>query len=144
MPDAPRRRLLDRLSGSPSLLVGTCRITGDVEVPGALALQGQVIGDGDIGGELSIGAQAHWQGDLVAHSAVVAGRITGSIIVKEKIEIAASAVIRGRVTARMIAMERGATVEGEMTVTGNQPVIEYEEKRAGAPRVDAGSAGAEL
>jgi cytoskeletal protein CcmA (bactofilin family) len=67
-----------------------------------------------------------------AQSAVIAGRITGCIVVRKKIEIAASAIIRGRVIACSIAMARGATIEGEVTVTGNQPIVEFEEKRAPA------------
>jgi hypothetical protein len=38
-------------------------------------------------------------------------------------------VIRGRVSARRIAMARGATVEGELTVTSGEPIVEFEEKR---------------
>ena len=83
-------------------------------------------------GELSVSAEAHWEGDVHAQSAVVAGRITGCIVVRKKIEIAASAIIRGRVIASSIAIARGATVEGEVTVTGNQPIVEFEEKRAPA------------
>jgi hypothetical protein len=36
------------------------------------------------------------------------------------------------VIACSIAMARGATIEGEITVTGDQPILEYEEKRAPA------------
>jgi cytoskeletal protein CcmA (bactofilin family) len=61
---------------------------------------------------------------------VITGRITGSIVVAEKIEISASAVIRGRVSARSIAMARGATVEGEVAVTGTEPIVEFEERRS--------------
>jgi cytoskeletal protein CcmA (bactofilin family) len=60
----------------------------------------------------------------------VAGRITGSIVVAEKIEIAATAVIRGRVSASHIAMALGATVEGDVTVTGTEPIVEFEERRS--------------
>jgi cytoskeletal protein CcmA (bactofilin family) len=63
---------------------------------------------------------------------VVSGRITGCIVVRKKIEIAASAIIRGRVIASSIAMARGATIDGEVTVTGNQPIVEFEERRASA------------
>ena len=56
-------------------------------------------------------------------------RISGAILVSEKIEIAATAVIRGRVSARRIAMARGATVEGELAVTSGEPIVEFEEKR---------------
>jgi cytoskeletal protein CcmA (bactofilin family) len=129
MSDTPRRRFFDRLSGSPSLLSTGSRCNGDVETPGPFMLGGYVKGDGKIGGELSIGPDAHWEGNVYALRAVVAGKVTGSIVVAEKIEIAASAVIRGRVSARTIAMARGATVDGEVAVTGTEPIVEFEERR---------------
>jgi cytoskeletal protein CcmA (bactofilin family) len=130
MSSIPRRRFLDRLSGSPSLLSTGSRISGDVETAGALMIAGHVVGDGRIGGELSIGPDAHWEGNVYASCAVVAGRITGSIVVSGKIEISASAVIRGRVSASFIAMASGATVDGEVAVTGTEPIVEFEERRA--------------
>jgi cytoskeletal protein CcmA (bactofilin family) len=130
MNDKPNRRILDRLTGTLSLLATGSRVVGDIETPGALMIGCHVRGDGNIGGELLLSAEAHWEGDVHAESAVIAGRITGGIMVRKKIEIAASAIIRGRVIAASIAMERGATIEGEVTVTGNQPIVEFEEKRA--------------
>ena len=137
MNDKPHRRILDRPTGTLSLLATGSRVTGDIETPGALMIGCHVCGDGNVGGELSVSAEAHWEGDVHAHSAVIAGRITGAIVVRKKIEIAASAVIRGRVIACSIAMARGATIEGEVTVTGDQPILEYEEKRAPAAVVPA-------
>jgi cytoskeletal protein CcmA (bactofilin family) len=141
MNDAPRRRLFDRPSGSPSLLARGSRLTGDIETPGALIVSGEVLGDGRVGGELSVGAGAHWQGQVRARSAVIAGQITGSITVSDKIEIDASAVIRGRVVARLIAMARGATIDGDITVTGSEPILEFVEKRhpQAGPETDAES-----
>jgi cytoskeletal protein CcmA (bactofilin family) len=130
MTDEPRRRWLDRMGASPSLLAAGSRMVGDIETPGALMLSGSVKGDGNIGGDLSITAQARWEGDVHARSAVVAGRVIGSIVVAEKLEIAATAVIRGRVSARQIAMARGATIDGDITVTSNEPIVEFVEKRA--------------
>jgi cytoskeletal protein CcmA (bactofilin family) len=136
MNDKPNRRILDRPTGTLSLLATGSRVTGDIETPGALMIGCHVLGDGNVGGELSVSAEAHWEGDVHAQSAVIAGRITGSIVVRKKIEIAASAVIRGSVIACSIAMARGAVIEGQVTVTGNQPILEFEEKRApaGAPQ----------
>ena len=129
MSEIPRRRFLDRMSGTPSVLSAGSRMQGDVETDGGLMIGGHVIGDGRIGGELSIGPEAHWEGNVYAQRAVVAGKVTGSIVVSGKIEIAASAVIRGRVSARTIAMARGATVEGEVAVTGTEPIVEFEDRR---------------
>ena len=92
-------------------------------------IAGHLIGDGRVAGELVIGPEAHWEGNVYAQRAVVSGKVTGSIVVAEKIEIAASAVIRGRVSARSIAMARGATVDGEVAVTGTEPIVEFEERR---------------
>src|SRR5271165_6972591 len=107
MSSPPRRRFLDRMSGSPSLFSAGSRLSGDVETTGPLMIAGHVIGDGRIGGELSIGPEAHWEGNVFAACAVVAGKVTGSIVVSGKIEIAATAVIRGRVSACSIALASG-------------------------------------
>jgi cytoskeletal protein CcmA (bactofilin family) len=129
MSDKPSRRLLDRMTAAPSLLAAGTRLVGDIETPGPLIVGGHIRGDGRIDGELSIGAEAHWQGEVLARSAVIAGRISGSITVSDKIEIAATARIVGRVTARMIAMARGAKIDGDITVTGSEPVLQFEERR---------------
>ena len=131
MSDKPRRRLLDRIGASPSLIAAGSRVVGDIDTTGALMVSGRVRGNGRIGGELSMSAGAHWEGDLLAQRAVIAGHITGSISVSDKIEIAASAVIHGSVSARMIAMARGATIDGTVTVTGQEPIIEFDERRSG-------------
>jgi cytoskeletal protein CcmA (bactofilin family) len=125
----PRRRFLDRLSGSPSLLSTGSRLSGDVETTGPLMIGGHIVGDGRIGGELSIGPDAHWEGNVYATRAVVAGKVTGSIVVSGKIEIAATAVIRGRVSACTIAMALGATIDGDVAITGTEPIVEFEERR---------------
>jgi cytoskeletal protein CcmA (bactofilin family) len=137
MNDIPRRRILDRLSGSPSLFSAGSRLSGDVETSGPLMIAGHIIGDGRVGGELSIGPDAHWEGNVYAQSAVVAGKVTGSIVVSEKIEIAATAVIRGRVSACTIAMARGATIDGEVAVTGTEPIVEFDDRRVADPGTPA-------
>ncbi|HEY5020148.1 MAG TPA: polymer-forming cytoskeletal protein [Steroidobacteraceae bacterium] len=134
MSQTPRRRMLDRIGGTPTLLAGGTRLVGDIETPGALMLGGMVQGDGQVGGELCISVGAHWHGEVHAISAVVAGQVTGAIIVTERIEIAATAVIRGRISARSIAMARGATIDGDVIVTSGEAIVEFEEKRAPGSR----------
>ena len=129
MADTPKRRLLDQLGSGPTYVAAGARITGDVEAPGALVMCGQVRGDGDVKGPLSVAAGARWEGEVHARSGVIAGAITGTIRVDEKLEIRATAVIRGRVTARSLAIAKGAVIEGEVTVTSGEPIINFEEKR---------------
>lgn len=129
MTETPKRRLLDRMGASPTFVAAGCRLTGDVETDGPLLLCGVVRGDGRVGGMLSLTAQAHWKGEVHAAAAVIAGRITGRLVVAGKLEIAASAVIHAAIVADAVAIARGAVVDGDMTVTGGQPVVHFDEKR---------------
>jgi cytoskeletal protein CcmA (bactofilin family) len=129
MNDSPRRRLLDQLVSTPTYIADGCRITGDVEAPGALVVGGSVRGDGDVKGPLNMAATASWQGQIRAQRAVIGGRIQGSLSVVDKLEIGATAVIRGRVTARSVAIAKGAVIEGEVVITSGEPIHTFEEKR---------------
>ena len=130
MSDSQRRRLLDQIGDSPTFVASGCRLTGDLETAGPLVVCGAVRGDGHVGGALSMAAQSEWDGEVHARAAVIAGRLTGRLVVEEKLEVGSTAVIRADVIARTIAVARGAVIEGEVTVTSGEPVIRFEEKRA--------------
>lgn len=129
MTDTPKRRLLDRLGSSPTFVAAGCRLTGDFETEGPLLLCGSIRGDGRVGGALSLTAQANWEGEVHAATAVIAGRFTGRLVIEGKLEIGASAVIHADIVAHAVAIARGAVVDGDMTVTGAQPVVHFDEKR---------------
>jgi cytoskeletal protein CcmA (bactofilin family) len=133
MSQLPRRRLLDRLGSTPSLIAQHTQLVGDIETEGALLVNGMVRGNGRIGGEISISSGAQWEGDVQADCAVIAGTVIGNIAVDDKLEIGASARLRGRVSAKRIVIALGAQVEGEMICTSAEPIVEFTEKRAAAP-----------
>jgi len=129
MNDAPKRRLLDQLGGSPSFVAPGCRVTGDVETKGPLVVCGAIRGDGHVAGALHMAAKSEWEGEVRAQRAVIAGKIVGKLSVEDKLEIGASAVVRAQISARSIAIAKGAVIEGQVVVTSGQPVIRFEEKR---------------
>jgi cytoskeletal protein CcmA (bactofilin family) len=129
MTETPTRRLLDRIGGSPTYVSACCHLTGDVETDGPLLLCGSIRGDGRVGGAVSLTAEAHWQGEVHAAAAVIAGRFTGRLVIEGKLEIGSSAVIHADIVAHAVAIARGAVVDGDMTVTGGQPVVHFDEKR---------------
>jgi cytoskeletal protein CcmA (bactofilin family) len=128
----PKRRLIDHLGSSPTFVAEASRITGDVEVQGPLVVFGAVRGDGRVGGLLHLAMRAQWEGEVHAQAAVIAGQLTGRLVVEGKLEIGSTAVIRADVTAHSIAIAKGAVIEGGLTVAGGEPVIRFEEKRATA------------
>jgi cytoskeletal protein CcmA (bactofilin family) len=129
MSESPKRRLIDQIGTSPTFVAEGCRLTGDLETPGALVVCGTIRGDGKVTGMLSMAAQAHWEGEIHAQAAVIAGHVTGKLVIEEKIEIGATAVIRADVVAKSIAIAKGAVIEGEVTVTSGQPIVRFDERR---------------
>ena len=130
MSEEPKRRLADRLGMSPTVVSESTVVVGDIETQGPLMVSGHVRGNGKIGGTLSVGKTAHWEGDISARQAVLAGKVTGRIVIEDKLEISASAVISGEIVARILAIANGARIEGEVTVTSGKPIVKFEEKRA--------------
>ena len=131
MGDSQKRRLIDSVGDSPTFVAEGVRITGDMETPGPLVVCGTVRGDGRITGTLRMSVTAQWEGEIHAEAAVIAGRITGRLVVEGKLEIGATAVIRADIVARSIAIAKGAVIDGAVTVTSGQPVVQFEEKRSG-------------
>lgn len=130
MSDEPKRRLADRLGLSPTVISESTTVVGDVVTAGPLLVSGHVQGNGKVGGTLSVSKSAHWEGDISAKQAVLAGKVTGRIHIEEKLEISASAVISGEIVAKVLAIANGARIEGEVTVTSGKAIVKFDEKRA--------------
>jgi cytoskeletal protein CcmA (bactofilin family) len=118
-----------RISPAPTVIGADSVFVGNIRGKGQFVICGEVHGDGELDGDLILSAAASWYGNVQAHQAIVAGKIVGGLIVKDKLEIGRTAVIQGRVNARTIAIAKGAIVEGEIQVTSGTPVLEFEEKR---------------
>jgi cytoskeletal protein CcmA (bactofilin family) len=125
----PKRRFLESSTSTSTFIGAETVFVGNIRGAGQFVVSGEVHGDGDLGGGLNLSASGVWNGHIHAQQAVIAGKIAGSLTVKDKLEIGYSAVIHGKVSARSIAIAKGAIVDGEIEVTSGTPVIEFEEKR---------------
>ena len=128
MAEEPKRRLSDRLGMSPTVISESTSIAGDVVTQGPLMVSGHVQGNGRIGGTLSMSKSAHWEGDISARQAVIAGKVDGKIVIEDKLEISSSAVIHGEIVAKILAIANGARIEGAVTVTSGKAIVKFEEK----------------
>ncbi|HEV8017691.1 MAG TPA: polymer-forming cytoskeletal protein [Steroidobacteraceae bacterium] len=124
-----KRRLVDQIGESPTFVAEGSQLTGDVETPGTLVVSGTIRGDGRVGGALHMAVTARWEGEIHARAAVIAGKVIGRLVVAEKLEVGMSAVIHADVVARSIAVAKGAIIDGAVTVTSGQPILQFEEKR---------------
>jgi cytoskeletal protein CcmA (bactofilin family) len=104
---------------------------GNIRGPGDFVVSGAVHGDGELQGGLNLSTTGIWNGFIQAERAIIAGKITGGLTVRDKLEIGYTAVIRGKVSARTVAIATGAIVDGEIEVTSGSAVQQFEEKRDG-------------
>ena len=87
MGETLRRRLIDQIGDSPTFIAEGSRLTGDLETTGPLIVCGAIRGDGRVGGALQMAASAQWEGEIHARSAVIAGQVSGRLVIEEKLEI---------------------------------------------------------
>ena len=85
MSETIKRRLIDQIGDSPTFVAEGSLLSGDLETPGPLVMCGTVRGDGKIGGALRMAVTAEWHGEIHAAAAVIAGRITGKLVVAQKL-----------------------------------------------------------
>ncbi len=124
-----KRRFLESSSATPTFIGAESVFVGNIRGSGQFVVSGEVHGDGELAGSLNLSSSGIWHGHIHAQQAIVAGKITGGLTVNGKLEIGYSAVIRGKVMARTIAIARGAIVDGEIQVTSDSPVVQFDEKR---------------
>lgn len=125
----PRRRFFELDSATPTVIGAESVVMGDIRGTGPFVVSGEVHGDGDLAGGLNLSVSGVWNGYVRAEQAIIAGKIVGGLAVKGKLEIGNTAVIRGKVSASTIAIAKGAIVDGEIEVTSDAPIIEFDEKR---------------
>jgi cytoskeletal protein CcmA (bactofilin family) len=125
----PKRRFLDLGEATPTFIGATSVFIGNIRGAGQFVVSGEVHGDGELDGALNLSASGCWHGNIQAQQAIVAGKIMGALSVRDKLEIGYTAVIRGKVSARTVAIAKGAIVDGEIEVTSDSPVVQFEEKR---------------
>jgi cytoskeletal protein CcmA (bactofilin family) len=127
----PKRRFFDFDLGlpTPTVIGVESVVVGDIRGAGQFVVSGEVHGDAEIAGSLNLAVTGVWNGNIRAERAVIAGKITGGVTVLGKLEIGYTAVIRGKVSARSIAIAKGAIIDGDIEVTSDTPMLEFEEKR---------------
>lgn len=97
-------------------VVGILRFTDDLLVDGSV--EGEITSDG----VLTVGANATIQAGeknkvaVRTKSAIIHGRVTGDIVVSDRVELASTAELVGDVTASKIAIQEGAVFIGHCMV----------------------------
>jgi cytoskeletal protein CcmA (bactofilin family) len=80
-------------------------------------------------GPVTLAKDGRWIGTLRADNVIVAGRVEGDVLAREKVEVGQSARITGSISGASIAVAEGAIIEGELSVTSGADATIFTERR---------------
>ncbi len=97
-------------------VVGILRFTDDLLVDGSV--EGEITSDGvlTVGANASIQAGEKNKVAVRTKSAIIQGRVTGDVVVTDRVELTATAELVGDVTASKISIQEGAVFIGHCMV----------------------------
>jgi len=101
-------------------------ITAGVKIKGQISGRAEIVVDGEVEGRLDIqaavvvGPNGAVNGDIVAKSVSVEGKVLGNVKASETFELQASGRIEGDVTAPRVIIAEGAFFKGNVEMTGGQ------------------------
>lgn len=94
------------------------KVEGDFIGEGDIIVEGIVTGNLKTKNNLKVMPGAKIQAEIEAKSAFIAGEILGNILIQEEIDLTASAKVKGDISAKLISIEKGALVNGKLTMPG--------------------------
>lgn len=86
--------------------------TGTLDVKGSLRVDGTVKGKVLCTDCVTVGSSGLVEADIEAETAVVAGRMHGNVLAREKMELQAKCEMQGDIKAKSLVIEQGAVFCG--------------------------------
>lgn len=112
------------MSAITTLVAEGTVIRGDVEFSGGLHMDGAVEGAISAQGEkavFTLSEKGRVVGEIRAPNAVINGKVTGDIIISQRLELAEKARIDGNVYYKVLEMAAGAQLNGKMIYQAEPP-----------------------
>lgn len=106
---------------SISVISNGMRIIGDIESTGVIKIDGVI--DGAVRGarQLLLGKTGTINGDIFAVDAVLGGRVVGTVIVSERVEIQGTSSVEGDIHTKSIVVYEGGMINGTVRMGDSAP-----------------------
>src|SRR5918912_329249 len=107
------------LSGgnSLSIIAAGTTIDGNVETDGVIKIEGRVEGSIRAARQVLVGRQGEVQGDIHTREAVIGGKVQGTIVATERLEVQGTSLIVGDIDTRVIAVIEGGKINGTVRIS---------------------------
>src|SRR5882762_643369 len=100
--------------GSSTSLIGAgTSMKGDITSNGDLRIDGSLVGNIHCSAKVVIGANGVVQGDIMGQQADIMGKVTGTIKVKDLLQLKGGSIVNGNLQAAKLQIEPTANFNGE-------------------------------
>lgn len=113
-----------------TVIAENVNIKGTLSFSKLLKIDGTFEGEIDSQGKLIVGPTGFVKSNLNLREALIAGKIEGDIVVKEKLVLRGRAEVRGNITAPLLSVEEGVSIIGQVYVTAPDPSLVGDEESA--------------
>jgi cytoskeletal protein CcmA (bactofilin family) len=101
------------VSASASLIGAGTTMKGDITSNGDLRIDGTLVGNIHCSAKVVIGANGNVQGDINGQQADIMGKVSGTIKVKDLLQLKGGSVVNGNLEAAKLQIEPTANFNGE-------------------------------
>src|SRR5258708_17640690 len=105
------------VSASASLIGAGTTMKGDITSNGDLRIDGMLVGNIHCSAKVVIGANGVVQGDINGQQADIMGKVTGTIKVKDLLQLKGGSLLTGCIQAAKLQIEPTANFNGECHMT---------------------------
>jgi cytoskeletal protein CcmA (bactofilin family) len=109
-------------SGSASLISTGTSLKGDITSNGDLRIDGTLVGNIICSAKVIIGANGVVEGDISGQQADIMGKVSGTIKVKELLQLKSNCQVNGNLHAAKLQIEPAANFNGQCHMIQEQPV----------------------
>lgn len=106
--------------GGASLIAAGTTLKGDITSNGDIRIDGSLIGNMHCTAKVIIGANGVVEGDISGQQADIMGKVTGTIKVKELLQLKGGCVVSGNLHASKLQIEPSANFNGQCHMTAIQ------------------------
>ena len=105
-------------SGVISILGPGVKVTGDLDTPGSVRVDGHLAGSLRAAKAVVVGRDGVVEGEIETADAIIAGMVHGSVHASSRLELQSTAHIEGSIRAGSLKVDEGASVMGDMAMVG--------------------------
>src|SRR6185312_12187320 len=123
-------------SGSASLIGSGTSMKGDITSSGDLRIDGTLVGNIICSAKVIIGAGGVVEGDVSGQQADIMGKVSGTIKVKELLQLKSNCHVNGNLYSAKLQIEPAATFNGQCHMTQEEPKSLNSNKQGSDTRKD--------